>query len=29
MFASRGWGGFGWLMFEEVLGVFTALIFLF
>ena len=26
-FASSPWGGFGWLMFEEVLGAFMALIF--
>ena len=25
----RGWEGFGWLMFEEVLGAFIALFFLF
>ena len=27
MFALRGWGGFGWLMFEELLGALMALIF--
>ena len=28
-FALRGWGGgFGWLMFEELLGTLMALIFL-
>ena len=25
MFALRGWGGFGWLMFEELLGALMAL----
>ena len=27
MFALKGWGGFGWLMFEELLGALMALIF--
>ena len=27
LFALKGWGGFGWLMFEEVLGAFMAQIF--
>ena len=27
MFALRGWGGFGWLMFEELLGALMAPIF--